>query len=84
MKIEEREAHRTQEMLASISSDGAMTDRDLRRQEFTFSPDGATWECEDWAVAEFHVTQLKLFIRPDKGRKDVFAKLTSLVLADIE
>ena len=84
VEIEEREAHRTQEMLASISSDGAMTYRDLRRQEFTFSPDGATWECEDWAVAEFHVTHLKLFVRPDKGRKDVFAKLISLVLADIE
>jgi hypothetical protein len=84
LEIEEREVPRTQEMQVSISSDGGATYREIRRQEFTFSPDGATWECEDWAVAELHVTHLKLFIRPDKGRQDVFAKVTSLVLADIE
>jgi hypothetical protein len=84
VEIEEREVPRTQEMQVSISSDGGTTYRELRRQEFTFSPNGASWECEDWAVAELHVTHLRLFIRPDKGRHDVFAKLTSLVLADID
>jgi hypothetical protein len=68
----------------SISNDGGRTYRELRRQEFSFSPDGATWEYEDWAVAELGVTHLRVFIRPDKGRQDVLAKLTSLVLADIE
>jgi hypothetical protein len=84
VEIEEREIPRTQELQVSISSDGGRTYRELRRQEFTFSPDGATWECEDWAVAELNVTNLRLLIRPDKGRQDMFAKLTSLVLADID
>jgi hypothetical protein len=84
VEIEERDALRTQELQLSVSTDDGKTYRELRRQEFTFSPDGATWECEDWAVAESHVTHLRLFIRPDKGRQDVLAKLTSLVLADIE
>ena len=84
VEIEEREVARTQELQVSISSDGGQTYRELQRQEFNFSPDGATWQCEDWAVMASHVTHLRLFIRPDKGRQDVFAKLTSLVLADIE
>jgi F5/8 type C domain len=82
LEVEEREAARTQEVQLCTSSDGGETYRELRRQEFTFSPDGATWECEDWAVVEFHVTHVKLIIKPDKGRTDCFAKLTSLVMAD--
>ncbi len=84
LEIEEREVQRTQELQLSVSSDGGKTYRELRRQEFTFSPDETTWECEDWAVAEFNVTHVRLVMRPDKGRKEFFAKLTSLVLADIE
>jgi hypothetical protein len=84
LEIEEREVHRTQELQLSVSSDGGKTYRELRRQEFNFSPDGTTWECEDWAVAELNVTHVRLVIRPDKGRKELLAKLTSFVLADIE
>ena len=84
LEIEEREVHRTQELQVSVSSDGGKTYRELRRQEFNFSPDGTTWECEDWAVAELNVTHVRLVIRPDKGRKEFLAKLTSFVLADIE
>lgn len=83
MEIEEREVSRTQEVQLSVSSDGGKTYQELVRQEFNFSPDGATWECEDWAVGELNVTHLRLLIKPDKGRKDLFAKLTSLVLADV-
>ena len=82
LEVEEREAARTQEVQLCVSSDGGKTYRELRRQEFTFSPDGATWECEDWVVEEFKVTHVKLVIKPDKGRMDFIAKLTSLVLAD--
>ena len=84
VEIEEREIHRTQELQVSVSNDAAKTYRELRRQEFTFSPEGATWECEDWAVAESNVTHVKLVIRPDKGRQDVRAKLTSLVFANVQ
>ena len=68
VEVEEREAWRTQELQLSVSSNGGETYRQLRCQEFTFHP-GATWECEHWAVAEYHVTHVKLAIKPDKGRK---------------
>ena len=35
-------------------------------------------------MAELNVTHVRLVIRPDKGRKEFLAKLTSFVLADIE
>ena len=73
--------NRTQEVQLAISDDGGKTYRELLRQEFNFSPEGTTWECEDWAVEES--SHLRLLIKPDKGRKDLFAKLTSLVLADV-
>lgn len=82
LEVEEREAARIQEVQLCVSSDGGESYRELRRQEFTFSPDGATWECEDWAVAELNVTHVRLVIKPDKGRTDCIAKLTSLVLGD--
>jgi hypothetical protein len=82
MEVEEREVSRTQEVQVSVSSDGGETYRELVRQEFNFSPEGTTWECEDWAVAESNVTHLKMVIKPDKGRTDLFAKLTSLVLGE--
>jgi hypothetical protein len=83
VEIEEREVHRTQEIQVSVSNDGGQHYRELRRQEFTFNPDGATWECEDWVLEEYHITHIKMVIRPDKGRADLRARLTSLVLADI-
>jgi hypothetical protein len=84
LEIEDRTVQRTQELQLSVSSDGGQTYRELRRQEFNFSPEGTTWECEDWAVAEFNVTHVRLVIRPDKGRQECLARLTSVVLADIE
>jgi hypothetical protein len=83
VEIEEREVHRTQEIQVSVSNDGGQHYREPRRQEFTFNPDGATWECEDWVLEEYHITHIKMVIRPDKGRADLRARLTSLVLADI-
>ena len=46
MEVEEREVARTQEVQLSLSTDGGQTYRELVRQEFNFSPDGATWEKE--------------------------------------
>jgi len=79
VEVEEQEAWRTQELQLSVSTNGGETYRQLRCQEFTFHP-GATWECENWAVTEFHVTHVKLVIKPDKGRTDLSATLTSLIL----
>jgi hypothetical protein len=80
MEVEEREVARTQEVQLAVSTDGGQTYRECVRQEFNFSPDGATWEKETWHIAQEHVTNVRLVIKPDKGRKDLYATLTSLVL----
>lgn len=82
MEVEEREVGRTQEVQLCVSRDGGETYRELVRQEFNFSPEGTTWESEEWAINECDVTHVKLVIKPDKGRKDLFAKLTSLILSE--
>ena len=80
MDVEECDETRTQEVQLSSSKDGGVTYRELVRQEFNFSPDGTTWEHEDWTVRQDQVTHLRLVIKPDKRRTDLFATLTSLVL----
>jgi hypothetical protein len=78
LEIEELEVSRTQELELSVSSDGGQTYRELRRQEYTFSPPGTTWEREDWAVTAEGITHLRLRITPDKGGKPCRGTLTSL------
>ena len=80
MEVEEREIARTQEVQLSWSTDGGRTYRELVRQEFNFSPDGATWEKETWHLPQEPVTHVRLVIKPDKGRSDCYATLTSLGL----
>jgi len=80
LETEEREVSRTQEMDLSISRDGGETYRELRRQEFNFSPDSTTWEREDWMIAERGVTHVRLSIKPDKGGKEFRATLTTFAL----
>ncbi|HEX3204455.1 MAG TPA: discoidin domain-containing protein [Nitrospiraceae bacterium] len=81
VETEEREASRTQEMALAISRDGGSTYRELRRQEFNFNPDSTTWEREEWILAEADVTHVSLSIKPDKGRKDCRASLTTFALS---
>jgi hypothetical protein len=80
LEVEELEVSRTQELELSVSSDGGQTYRELRRQEYTFSPPGTTFEREDWAVTAEGVTHLRLRIKPDKGGKPCRATLTSLAI----
>jgi len=80
LEVEELEVSRTQELELSISSDGGQTYRELRRQEYTFSPPGTSFEREDWAITAEGVTHLQLRIRPDKGGKPCQATLTSLTV----
>jgi hypothetical protein len=79
MEVEERDITRTQEVQLSVLTNRQQAYRQVRCQEFTFHPD-ATYECENWAVNEKEVTHLRLYIKPDKGGRDCFATLTSLVL----
>src|SRR5437879_4684459 len=80
LEVEEPEVSRTQELRLSVSHDGGQTYRELRRQEYNFSPPGTTFEREDWAVLAEGVTHLQLWMKPDKGGKPCRATLTSLVL----
>jgi len=80
LEVEETEVSRTQELAVSVSSDGGQTYRELRRQEYTFSPPGTTFEREDWALTVEGITHLQLRIKPDKGGKPYRATLTSLAV----
>jgi hypothetical protein len=80
LEVEEREVSRVQELQLAISCDGGQTYREVVRQEFHFSPSGATFEREEWAVTADEVTHVRLVIRPDKGGRPCQAGLTSLVL----
>jgi hypothetical protein len=81
LEVEELSVSRTQELSASVSSDGGRTYRELVRQEFTFSPPRTSFEREVWSVAAEGVTHLRLDIKPDKGGRVGQATLTSLSLA---
>jgi hypothetical protein len=80
LEFEELDVTRTQELQLSVSSDGGQSYQELRRQEYTFSPGGATFEREQWSITAEGVTHLQLVITPDKGNKPCRAVLTSLVL----
>ena len=79
-EVEETEAERRQEVDLSVSADGGASYREVVRQEYNFSPNGATFEREDWHVAADGVTHLRLRIRPDKGGGPWAAKATTLAI----
>jgi hypothetical protein len=81
LEVEELSVSRTQELSASVSSDGGRTYRELVRQEFTFSPPSTSFEREVWSVVAEGVTHLRIDIKPDKGGRVGQATLTSLSLA---
>jgi len=66
-EVEEMQAERTQEVIADYSVDGGRTYRQVFVQEYTFSPNGATYQRESLAVELRGVTHLRLTIVPNKG-----------------
>ena len=80
LEVEELEVSRTHVLHLSVSCDGGQTYQELRRQEYTFSPPGTTFEREEWAVMLEGATHLQLVITPDKGGRPCRATLTSLVI----
>jgi hypothetical protein len=80
LEVEEREVERTQELCVALSEDGGQTYRELLRQEYTFSPSGATFEREEWSVPARKVTHVQVRIKPDKGNRPCLATLTTLAL----
>jgi hypothetical protein len=72
---------RTQEYVLRWSPDGGQSFRDIVRQQWNFSPQGATSETEDHHVELPAVTVLELSIIPDTSGGNAFASLAQLRLA---
>ena len=81
LKFEELEIERTQEYVLSWSSDGGQSFHEIIRQQWNFSPKGATSEIEDYQVELPAVTILELSINPDISENNAFASLEQLRLA---
>jgi F5/8 type C domain len=77
----EEERARTQEFVLRWSPDGGQTFRDVVRQQYNFSPVGATLEAEEYEVALEGVTALELVITPDVSGGLARASLERLRLA---
>ncbi len=71
---------RSQEFLLRYSS-AQETDREIVRQQWSFSPNGSTQEVEEYAVQLESVTKLELVIDPDRGRRNSMATLRALRIA---
>ena len=81
LSFEETRVARTQEYALSWSDDGGQSFRELVRQQWNFSPEGATGEREDHEVELEGVTALELDIIPDISGGDAIASLARLRLA---
>ena len=72
---------RTQEFTLRWSPDGGHSFQDIVRQQWNFSPEGATSESEDLQVDLQGVTILELAITPDISSGNAIASLEQLRLA---
>ena len=77
----ETRTERTQEYVLRWSPDGGQSFREIVRQQWNFSPQGATSETEDHHVELQAVTVLELSIIPDTSGGNAFASLAQLRLA---
>jgi hypothetical protein len=75
------DTERTQEFVLRWSSDGGQSFREIVRQQWNFSPEGATSETEELYVTLTGVTVIELSIIPDISGGDAFASLAQLRLA---
>ena len=76
----EHETERSQEFVLRYSS-VKETDREILRQQWTFSPADSSQEIEDYSVELESVTKLELEIDPDRGRGQTHATLNAFRLA---
>ncbi len=71
---------RTQEFVLRWSPDAGRTFQEIVRQQWNFSPNGATREVEDYEVDLTGVTALELRIQPDIRSGSAIASLARLRL----
>jgi hypothetical protein len=84
LEFEEESRERTPEFVLRWSGDGGRSYREILRQQYTFSPPGATREIEDYFVNLQGVTVLELSIVPDISRGDARASLARLWLVNLD
>lgn len=81
LAFEETSTERTQEYVLRWSADGGRSFREIVRQQWNFSPQGATSETEDHHVELPAVNVLELRITPEISGREAFASLVRLRLA---
>jgi hypothetical protein len=81
LSFEELEMERTQEIVLRWSKDNGQSYQEIIRQQWNFSPDGATSEVENYHLELPAVTILELSINPDISGRNAFASLKELRLA---
>jgi len=81
LEFDETELTRTQQFVLRWSSDGGNSYQEIVRQQYNFSPAGATRECETYLVNLEDVTTLELDIMPDISGGPAHATLTQLRIA---
>jgi len=81
LAFEEPETERTQEFVLRWSKDRGGSYQEIVRQQWNFSPEGATRELENYHCALPDVTTLELSIDPDISGRDAIASLKELRLA---
>lgn len=81
LQFVEPAVERTQEFVLRWSPDGGHTVHEVVRQQWNFSPHGATGQTEDLRVELTGVTLLELSIVPDIGAGPAHASLARLRLA---
>ena len=81
LKFMEPVTERTQEYVLRWSPDGGQSFREIVRQQWNFSPQGATSETEDHHVELSGVTVLELSITPDTSGQSAVATLAQLRIA---
>jgi len=81
LNFEELDIERTQEYVLRWSPDGGHSYQEIVRQQWNFSPEGATSEVEEYQVELPAVTILELSVNPDISEKNTFASLEELRLA---
>ncbi len=81
LEFVEPSVERTQEFVLRWSADGGRTVHDVMRQQWNFSPQGATRQTEDQHVELAGVTMLELRIIPDISGGGARASLAQMRLA---
>lgn len=81
MRFSETQIERTQEFTLRYAEQGKVADREIVRQQWSFSPSGSTSETEKYQVNLPKVSVLELSLDPDQGRGQAVASLAEFRLA---